>query len=494
MHNAKKILACAMAVLLCAGVVGCGNSSSSSSSHVDQIQVTLPENVDPNDESTLTVSDIPEGEPTELDWLSYWDINPEEGNPEKRAELQLFEQKGGSIKWSRVRSDAKYEKLASRLMSNDPPDMWWYEQAMDFPVNCLQNMFQPVDDIVDFNTPLWSDVKDKAEEYTIAGSHFVAPIKFNFQGILTYDKDRIEELGVDDPYEMYLNDEWDWNALEDICRAWVDTSTDDEPRIGLNGWFHTFIFASTGETVVMRDDATGKYINNIDSPNLERAANWLYNMSKDGLIDNKWIQGAQNAFNEGYLFYSMGPWASIDSHTPKDGTNWANVPIPRDPNSDKLYAKLDTVAYMWIKGSAKSGAMKTWLECAKIVATDPAYMEQDKQKFFVNNPNWTDEMYELAYNPMANEKITVISDPGYGISTLLSDQDSATNDSKEAVIQLVYSSVSKTDESGAQLTWAVVRDMYNNTINSELAAFNDKLANYSLGGAYTPEEDTTASE
>lgn len=487
MHTTKKILALLTAVLMCSAVAGCGKSSdSSSSSYVDKVEVSIP-TADEGDEDALTITPIPDGAPTELDWLSYWSLAPGENADESTTEYALFTQMGGSVKYSRVTSTNKYEKLANRLMANDPPDLFWYEQGMDFPANCLQNMFQPVDSIVDFDSNLWSDVKDVADQFVIDGNHFVAPITFNFQSVLTYDVDRMEDLGVDDPYDLYLHDEWDWNALEEILRAWAETGTEEEPKIGLNGWFHNFIFATTGETIVQYNEATGTYDNNLYSANLERAANWLYDLSKDGLIDNVWYGDCREAFQAGYLFYAMGPWASINEHTPDSSETWRNVPIPKDPNADKYYQKLDTVAYMWVEGSKKNDVVKTWMECAKIAKTDPTYIEVTKEKFFVTNPSWTDEMYELAYNPAANDKITIIRDPGYGISTMLSDNDAATNDSKEAIISYLYSSVSKQDENGSQYTWASLRDTYNNTIDSELKVFNDKLSNFQVGN-YTPSE------
>ena len=65
-----------------------------------------------------------------MEWLSYFDINPNKKEPEKRTDLTLFEEKGGKIKYSQTSSMNKYDKLAARLMSNDPPDMFWYEQSM----------------------------------------------------------------------------------------------------------------------------------------------------------------------------------------------------------------------------------------------------------------------------------------------------------------------------------------------------------------------------
>ena len=130
-------------------------------------------------------------------------------------------------------------------------------------------------------------------------------------------------------------------------------------------------------------------------------------------------------------------------------------------------------AYMWVKGSKKNDAMKCWLECAKIVYTQDEYIQTEREKFFVNNPSWTDQMYDVAYVEPLSDKFTKMFDPGYGISTVLSDDDAATNDTKEAVIPYMYTSVMKTDENGTQYTWAQLKEQYQPTIESELKTFNE---------------------
>ena len=195
MKNSKRVIAGAMALLSAVSVASCGSSSGgdSSSSYVDKVKVA----------STDDIATIPDGSEKELEWLSYFDINPTKKEPEKRTDLTLFEEKGGKIKYSQTSSMNKYDKLAARLMSNNPPDMFWYEQSMTFPANCIKEMFQPVDDIVDFDSAMWSDVKDVAEQFTLNGKHFVAPINFLPGSVITYDKSMIDAAGLDDPYELY---------------------------------------------------------------------------------------------------------------------------------------------------------------------------------------------------------------------------------------------------------------------------------------------------
>ena len=464
--NIKKIAAASLAVLLATSAAACGKSSSS-----DSATSSFEEKVAVPDSQTMAdqVKAIPDGAETELEWFSYYDLNPTKSQPEKSTNLSLFESKGGTIKYSQTTSMKKYDDLAARLMADKPPDMFAYEQKMTFPANCIKNMFQPVDEVVDFDSDLWKDVKDTADQFTLGGEHYVAPITFGALSVLSYNKAVIDAEGLDDPYELYMNDEWDWNAWYDLMDEYCKGSTADEERFGINGWFAPFIFQSTGKTLINYNADSDMYESNLNDADLERAADLLYNINKEGMYYSDWVGSARDAFKKNILFYAMGTWAV----TPKEGDDWGIVPMPKDPNTDTLYTTVQVNAYMWVKGSTKSDAYRTWIECSKVTATDPSYLEVGKEKFKVNQPYYTDEMYSVACEDVISDKFIKLNDPGYGISTALSDDDAATNPTKEAVIPYMYSSVMKSDDNGKQYTWSQLRETYKSTVDSELKTFND---------------------
>ena len=477
MKLTKRLLALTVSLVSVMTAAACGSCDSAKKtdddpleSYEDKVEVASTEDID---ELVQDVSAIPEGSDGTLKWLSYFDINPSRRVPEKRTDLTLFEEKGGKIEYESCSSIEKYEKLATELMANNPPDMFWYEQKMTFPANCIKEMFQPVDEIVDFDSPLWSDVKATADQYTLNGEHYVAPISFGATSVLTYDKDVIEAAGLDDPYEIYLDGDWDWNAWYDMMTEYCEGAPEGEDRYGVNGWFAPFIFQSTGKTLISYDAEKDEYVENLNDADFQRAAEVLYNIKKNNMYYPEWIGQTSDAFKANILFYAMGPWASCDSHTPKEDDHWGMVPMPRDPNQDTLNCIVDTSAYMWVNGSTKNDAMKCWLECARIVHVQDEYIETERKKFDETNPYWTDEMYQVAYEEVTSGKFNIIVDPGYGISTVLSDDDAATNATLEAVIPYMYSSVMKEDENGAQFTWTMLREQYSGTISSELSTFND---------------------
>ncbi len=464
MKQIKRITAVILALGMSFTVLGCDKNNDSS--YEESIEVPTADQIEA----------IPDDAENTLDWCSYYDLNPSEGSEEKYTNVSLFEDKGGKINYINCGGSAKkYDKLSELILANTPPDIFAYEQKMTFPAGIIKERFQSVDSVVDFDSPLWSDVKETAEKFVLNGKHYVAPITYGILSTLTYDMDVIEREGLDDPYELYKNNEWDWDAFYNIMKQYKENAQGDEERFGINGWYHSFIFQSTGQTIITQDPETGEYINNIKNSDLERAAEFLYKLTKEGLDLSTWIGSASDAFESNVLFYAMGPWASTGSHSPQSGDRWGAVPMPRDPNTDTKYATMDINAYMWVKGSTKKEAIKCWYECSKLASTADEYKEISKKKFFTDNPNWTEEAYQATYVDVFSDEFVKVIDPGYGISTILSDDDAATNATKEALIPYLYSSVRKFDDSGTQLTWTQVREKYTATIDSELKEFNEDL-------------------
>lgn len=493
MIKSKRLAAGLLAVLTAFSVAGCGDSDDSSKktdstsesdsvNEVDQYDFSHEDAVSVADTETIkSMDDIPDEE-KELIWLSYFDINPTRAAPEKRTDLDLFEKKGGKIIYDKTTSLDEYSKLAELILAGSPPDMFKFESNMTFPYNVTRGMFQPIDKIVDFNSDLWKDVKELADTYVLNGEHYVAPIDLTTTTVLTYDKDVIEANQLDDPYELWQNGEWNWTKWEELMSQYVKGATGDEERYGVYGWFQQFIFYSTGETLIKFDSDKKEYVNNLDNADLERAAQFLYDIDKSGLfLHEGWIGDCAECLNKNVLFYAMGPWASSADHTPADGVNWGNVPIPSDPKKDKNYIVPDVGAYMWVAGSKKDVAMKTWNECAKTASTDDKYKQIAKEKFNASNPNWTEEMYQVAWELLYTDYYTLISDPCSAINTEISDDGAASNDSKKAVARLMYDSVMDANEDGVQYTWTQLKETYKPVFEKGINEINELYKKYLAG-------------
>ncbi len=473
MKLTKRLLAALLALSTAVAMTGCPNSSDEDSSYEDKVKVA----------STDDIEAIPESAESNLQYLGVSDLNPSDSAKEKSVQMTLFNEKGGTVEYIQTTTFKLSDKLSSLILANTPPDMVSFAQRMTYPYNVIKGIYQPVDDIVDFDSPMWSGMKSVADQYTLGGKHYVAPADYgDTMPLMFYDTKIIEDEGLDDPYVLYQNGEWNWDTCRDIMEAYVANATGDEERYGVNGWFAEPIFATTGTTIIKYDEETDTYVNNSKDANLERAADYLYNLTKDGLIMSGWIGNAKSAFESNVLFYSMGRWAATTNNGPESGDVWMCVPIPKDPNSDTYYRQLDIVVptnVMWIEGSTKKEAMKCWFECCRVAATSDEYIETNKQKFFENTPNWTEDMYQMAFEEVFSDKFVQLVDPGTGISTEISDDSNASNDTKQAINSYMYSGTTLSDyDSGAQYTWSQIRTKYSSTIDSELKTFNENYQKF----------------
>ena len=475
MKLSKRLLAALLALSTAVVMTGCPKSSSEESSSFEE-KVKVP--------STDAIAEIPEGTANTLQWLGVKDLNPTSTAQEKSAEMTLFNDKGGKVEWIQTTTFEQNTKLSSLILANTPPDMVAFSQRMVFPCNVIKGVYQPIDEIVDFDSAMWSGMKAVADQFELAGKHYVAPAAYgDTMPLMFYDKKVIENEGLQDPYQSYLDGTWDWDMLKDIMTEYVSKATGDEERTGVYGWFPEAIFATTGTSIIKYDEKKDEYVNNSKDANLERAANFLYDLEKNGLIKHSdgWIGSAKSAFEQNILFYSMGRWAALNNNAPTKSDDWMCVPIPKDPNADAYYRQLDIVGYtyIWVAGSTKKEAMKCWLECCRVANSSDEYKQTTKDKFFADNPYWSEDMYQMAFEEVFSDKFVLLVDPGTGISTEISDDSVAKTDTKEAINSYMYSGTTYSDySSGAQYTWTQLREKYNSTIDSELKKFNASYKQY----------------
>lgn len=480
MKNLKRILAGVLAFSMIFTATACGNGEDSDAktttteSEEDYLKTyTNKVEVDTNASILDEITTLPGGEESTILYMGENDINPTKANPEMSVELKLFESKGGKIEFSRVTNAQRFDKLAEAIISQqNVPDIFKYEW-LAFPSQIIQERYQPVNDIVDFDSALWADVKDTAEQYCFKGDYYVAPLDFVPSAMIFYDKDSIEAEGLDDPYELYLQGEWNFDAMHSIMSEWVSNGSEDDVRYGINGFFKPHIVQQTGQTMITKDGDT--FINNTANADIEKAENWLYEITKENLVLGGWIGSARDCFTQNCLFYGMGEWAATGTGTPKEDENWGVVPMPQYTDNPQQITTSDMTAYMWIKGSTKADAVKCWFECYRASKTDPSYVEANKETFFTNNPNWTEEMYQVKMDIVSSDYLQIF-DYGFGVSSALGDRNAF--DGNQCLIDALYGDVTVIDEEGVQKSWTQVRDQYNTIINSEVDGLNEALENY----------------
>ena len=473
MKNLKRLLAGCMAVAMTFSFAACdsgdSNGNESSSKKEDTIKVV----------SSKDITDIPDGAKKELLYMGVGNLNPV-GSNERSVGLALFEDKGGSIKYQRVTSQNQYTKLGAAVTAGkDVPDLFNYT-ALAFSSQVVKDFYQPLDDIIDFDSPMWVGVKDTADQFVLNGKHYIAPFGYKVTSLMFYDKKVITECGLDDPIDLYDEGSWDYDALDDMMSEYCKGASGDEERYGINGFFAPQYVAQTGQTIVKTDDNI-TYTSNLDDPKIASAMDRLADWQKQGYIKFDWIGDAPSAFKENILFYCMGEWAAIDTHTPGTDDEWGVVPFPKDPTYDGdkpiANASMSDDSVMWVKGSENKDTVKTFYECYRVAQTDPTYLQNQKDKWLKNNPNWGEDAYQIMRDAADPEKNLMLFDPAYGVSSLMGDDFSGFM-TGVCLTNWLYKCTSSPDEQGNTYTWTQAKEKWSPNVEGELKTLNESIQKF----------------
>lgn len=461
MKNHKRIAAGLLAAVSVFSLTACGGSGSGDTTTADVTTTAKTEwtgdNVEVTAEEGELSTDVDISGKT-LKWMGIYDLNPTNDSPERSAELALFEDTyGASIEYIPTTSDKRFDDLATAILGGTSPDIFVYEW-LTFPYGISKGQYQPIDSLIDWEDPMWADVKDTADKFIWKGEHYIAPLgyAFNDTQVLMYNQRLVEEEGLEDPYEMYLNGEWDWNAFEDMMKTFVENGNGSD-RYGIGGWWANAFVYTAGETMVTYDGE--KFTNNLNSGNIERAQAVIEDIFKSNLIKRGWIGGESAFTSNDLLFYSMGTWAYNAAANSMPDDTIQIVPFPKNPDLDEYYVSNKVSAYMWVKGSENGDVVKAWLDCNRLVNYDEKYKEITKEKFLTNNSGWTSEMYDVAMDFYDSDKFTQAYDYGYGLSTYMGDE----------VMSILYEGiVNELSEN-----WIQTRETYSSIIDEEIAAYNN---------------------
>lgn len=437
MKNFKKTLAGISALTLTLSMTACGGDSSSnggSSSSADETTATTTTaaTVELNtatlaEEDAATLEEVADKELRDVElenktikWLAHYDINPSTAKGDSEAvNISLFKNKyGGEIQWYSTTWNTRYSDLSTYVLGGEGIDFFPCDTAA-LPKGVVSGMFQPVDDYIDLNSPLWQDVSEAMEIYNFNGKHYELVNAVTAENIVIYNKQTISEQGLDDPWELYQAGEWNWDSFEKMLEQFVDPDAD---QVGLDGyWNEKALLLSAGVPSVEAVD--GHLVTNLNDPTIEKAMNWMYGLYNKGLVMDMslydWSEQPQFMGEGKELFYIIGAWA-VQSNPDTWNTkipveNLGLAPVPSPEGSDPYQAAtLD--GWVICKGAANPEGVALFSECTRLANTsDDAIAIADKKA--KEDFQWSDEL--IAINKEINElarKYPVV-DLATGVST-----------------------------------------------------------------------------
>ncbi len=435
--NLKKTLAGLSALTFALSLSACGGSSDSGNAGGGEgvattaetttaITVELnTETVSEEDQGTLDkaadefLPDV-ELENKTIKWLAHYDLNPNtSAGVSESIPLNLFRTKyGGQIEWITTTWNSRYSDLSTMVLGGEGIDFFPCDTAA-LPKGVISGMFQPVDDCIDMSDPLWDDVKDAMEKYNFNGKHYEIVTGVSAEQVVVYNKQTIEEVGLDDPWELYQEGKWNWDTFKQMLVDYVDP---DAERYGLDGyWAEKALFLSAGVPSVESIDGTLTV--NLSNETVEKAQNFLYDLWQSNLVIDREIfnWNEQPAFmGDGReLFYIIGAWAvntAPDAWTTKiDPSNLGLAPVPSPAGSDP-YQSATLDGWVLCKGAANPEGVNLFALCNRLAATNDEAIAIGDEKLKAD-AGWSDELVAINKEINALAQKYPVVDLATGVST-----------------------------------------------------------------------------
>ncbi len=341
-----------------------------------------------------------------IKWLAWWDIDetsavaelfkaqygiPEEGDASYGADFanEIFV-------WTNVAYGDRYDKLGQLVASGDSPDIFPFEIGY-FPISAYMNMFQPIDGIVDTTTEDWAKFRPIMDDFMWDNKNWCAITDINTNYVLWYRKTIIEEVGLEDPYELYKNGEWTWDKFLEMADTFQNSG---DSKYVIDGWnVPDGFLATTGTPLVSIDD--GKLVHHLNDPAVEKCMAFIetlatedyrYPWDLNGYSTNQraWFNGDTLFFLEGTWAFESDAWIRY-----RERFEWADdelffVPYPRDPSADQYYQAMKQDAYMLCAGAKNVDGFAAWTNCVLIASKDESVVATQREKS-KRDFGWTDE-------------------------------------------------------------------------------------------------------
>ncbi len=327
--------------------------------------------------------------------LCYYDIVADQ--PEIS---EIFaERYGGTVETQICGSLEYFEKLGMLIAAGTSPDLVRYDWAA-YPDGVSKNRYLALDEWLDMDSPLWSDIKSVIESFSYMGNHYYYPQNVMPNFAMIYNRAKIEEANLQDPMDLYFAGEWTWDVWEDMLYTWAAMDEENLPFTG-GSWSSMMFINTTGTQII--EVTENDILNNLRDKNVSRTMEWLEKLKREGLVGEGYIH-PEEAFVDGkLLFLAMGFTWGFESaqkclfQKNLDG-EIAAVPFPRDPQADKYYLAADTLGFMVPAGAQNVQGAVQWILSSRIYETDPEVIADTRGEMMYAGPVYYAKCPECKYD------------------------------------------------------------------------------------------------
>ena len=315
----------------------------------------------------------------------------------------FYKKYGIKIEYDRVVNTEKTAKLQKRIAAGDSPDVFC---CIFYPSLVTRNYVQNLDKYFDYNSKVWSGIKNMLDNYMWGGKHYYMDIRYAVDGCVWYNKDIFDEYGLTDPWTLYKQNKWNWNTYKSYAKQLtVDANKDGTPeQWGVDMGAMELVNNSTGKGFITYVK-NGTPANNLKSAEIARAINFCMDLRKNGYI---YLNGSgSEAFAAGKVGMSWGYiWQREPYKDLIESDSLGLAPSPRDPSADKYYMYTSSEGYYIPRGAKNPTGAVALLTALRINSFNDTLIRTSKTNL-IKKGIWTNE-FQTVYDKMQSCENLVI--------------------------------------------------------------------------------------
>lgn len=465
MTNFKKIVSAVLCAAAVISLTACeeetpGNSTGSNPATQPATTTTtntLDDDINnPVDISKFVTNDLKLDNPNLL-YFGHYDMRVA---GDIKPGVKLFEETyGGKIDYESVVWNDRFDKLQAKIASSDSPDLFDKED-MSFPGLMSKHVFEDLSSYIDLSQPQWEGMEPLVEAYSWGGERCYYPFTVNaLPNCLIYSRTMFEKYDITDPKELYDKNEWTWDTFKSTMMTYVEKNPD--ALGGVYGLLGLQLISTTGTPFIGVEN--GVIQNNMNTPEVERAANFLEELRREKLAvrgEGMWSNETAPLKNGDTAFLGVGQWKITDycKQTIKYGDEFFFVPFPRDPKADDYYYQSMNFGYMVPKGSKNVQGAAAFINIMRQCNTDPELLAVVKESI-MNDKKYSDEQYEFLHSFEDVTKFKMVVESYGGFKQEMTDLVDT------FMVNLAF------EQGDEQKSWAQIRSEYGPVIESTIAEF-----------------------
>ncbi len=458
----KRVLALSAALLMFSMLfAGCSKAPGGESSGSAGSTGSAGDTSSPSNTATIELPkfDIQGTKVQYLGWASGKEFTTE-GTDLYRLNQMLKEHYGAEIQFVRTTYDELPTKLAQLVLSSNSPDLvhYKYQDNPGFILNELVTEITP--DLIDFDSALWSGIKEVNQEYAFNGKIFTPIVNLINNGYIYYNVQMFEEAGLETPLELYRKGEWTWDTMRDLAEQLTVKGSDGSVKV--YGMTTGSDFYMTCGSDFAKANEDGTVTNNLSDPNLAKVFNYIFRTGTAGSNCRMMIGQFTEEFLAGNIAMICDEaWVRSMLYDKMKSGEVRFAPSPKMPDADEYYVN-SLISTLWIaKNAPNPQGAAAYLSIMRYVETEPT-AKADFRAWEMEKMGYTAEEYALIDEMNDRSKFTFTRRIGPGVG----------NFGNKEMFDM-FNAVSSWD-----IPWSTCVEQYKPLLQAEIDAHNSKVTAY----------------